>query len=488
MELSMWMIANALARYPCKTAIRDGHPVIRGARFLSQMELPSPELVYIEIKNEIGRESVSQEILLTNQDDVILIEDGQPNTLNDLLGLFDRYNHWEAAAEIAQHNAQTLQLLLDCAAEIFQTRVWVIARGGQVCASLHSTEKRSLFYSAGNHLCMRSEILRQISLKAQKAPFCRSFSVPELSLCCRDLYDGPHRVGILFMEYGPMEETCLLQLGELLGSQIEHWLALHPDRKELPRDGSILQPLLSPHPDDACISDFEAHLQSVGWQDSDRKILYLVKAHRGRSAQRMIESDCALFPAYVFTEYGDQAVVLVNHTVSGDAAVSGVWQRILARGNCTVGASYPFTTLKELYQALQQANLALSVGQSNSLRICQHYLPEYICFLVRQQTSSNLAHPALAVLQKYDDAHHTQMLETLALYLFYERNQKLTAEALSLHRNSLFYRLSKIQELCTLNLDDPATRLQLLLSFVLYAEDHNLPQHTELSPHIEAVY
>ena len=46
-----------------------------------------------------------------------------------------------------------------------------------------------------------------------------------------------------------------------------------------------------------------------------------------------------------------------------------------------------------------------------------------------------------------------------------ERNALQTANALFIHRSTLFYRLERIQKLTKLNLDNPKERLVLLLSF-----------------------
>lgn len=470
MELSMWMIAQALSSYPCRLHIAEGKPLIRGARFLSQVEIPSPDMVYIEMKNECVDGGIEREVRFFNQNDSILVPDGrQQEVLNELLTLFDTYNAWEEHAEEAVRGSASLQTLLDAAAPVLPVRAWIVERGGRVCAALHRAGDASLFYRSERNLYMRSEFLRQLSHRrsARNA----MFAVPELELYCRDLFDGPHRVGELMIEMGKGGlEPCLMQLGERIAGQIERWISAHAERGELPKDCNVLQQLLLPDPDPACLMDFEDFLLSQGWEPDDRKVLYLFRAAGALSSQQAVEQDCSALRGSVLTEYGSRAALLVNLTVCGEETVSRVLRRILSRGGCTAGVSYPFEELREVYQALQQAKLALETEEENPLRRCADYLPEYVCALIRSQTGADLSHPALTVLEEYDEAHRTQLVETLGLYLLYERNQKITAEALELHRNSLFYRLNKIQELCGLDLDDPQTRLQLLLSFTLRSE------------------
>jgi purine catabolism regulator len=76
----------------------------------------------------------------------------------------------------------------------------------------------------------------------------------------------------------------------------------------------------------------------------------------------------------------------------------------------------------------------------------------------------------LAPLRQYDREHHGDLVKTLAAYLRHGGNSVQTANALFIHRNSLRYRLSRIQALCLLNPDDPDARLALQIALVLNTE------------------
>lgn len=80
----------------------------------------------------------------------------------------------------------------------------------------------------------------------------------------------------------------------------------------------------------------------------------------------------------------------------------------------------------------------------------------------------HLAAPALITLHHYDAHHKSGLYETLRLYLENERNLVKTAKALGIHRSTLIYRLSRIQELAPVDLDDAKTRTYLKLSFLLF--------------------
>lgn len=61
--------------------------------------------------------------------------------------------------------------------------------------------------------------------------------------------------------------------------------------------------------------------------------------------------------------------------------------------------------------------------------------------------------------EKYDN------LALLRNYLLTERSISSTAKIMHMHRNSVIYRLNKIQEILALDLNDPDVRLRLLISF-----------------------
>jgi DNA-binding PucR family transcriptional regulator len=73
----------------------------------------------------------------------------------------------------------------------------------------------------------------------------------------------------------------------------------------------------------------------------------------------------------------------------------------------------------------------------------------------------------LAPLVRYDREHHGDLVKTLDTYLRHGGNSTRTANALYIHRNSLRYRLARIQALTALDHDDPDTRLALQIGLLM---------------------
>jgi purine catabolism regulator len=73
----------------------------------------------------------------------------------------------------------------------------------------------------------------------------------------------------------------------------------------------------------------------------------------------------------------------------------------------------------------------------------------------------------LGALESYDERHGTELIRTLEGFFAHHGNHVRAAEALHLHRNTLLYRLARIQAIGGLDLDDPEVRLAVQVALRL---------------------
>ena len=130
------------------------------------------------------------------------------------------------------------------------------------------------------------------------------------------------------------------------------------------------------------------------------------------------------------------------------------------------GISMPFQDWKYLNVYYHQAAKVLSLaGDDTTLHFCMDHAIHFLLEDVGNSiTASHMRHPAVSVLAEYDMNNNTELLRTLHTYLLCERNSTLTSKTLHIHRNTLQYRIHKIQDLINTDLEDPDERLHLLLS------------------------
>lgn len=79
----------------------------------------------------------------------------------------------------------------------------------------------------------------------------------------------------------------------------------------------------------------------------------------------------------------------------------------------------------------------------------------------------SLLHPALDIIERYDRENQTDLLRTLRVYLENDCNAQKCGRLLFLHRNSLVYRVHRIQEISGCDLSNPTERSFLRISFLL---------------------
>jgi DNA-binding PucR family transcriptional regulator len=92
-------------------------------------------------------------------------------------------------------------------------------------------------------------------------------------------------------------------------------------------------------------------------------------------------------------------------------------------------------------------------------------------------------HPGLIALRDYDRKNRTDFFRTLRVYLEHQQCVADASSALYIHRNTLLYRIRKIEEFFGFTLDNPKQVINLLLGFhileYLNTEDQHLGMDQE---------
>lgn len=78
-----------------------------------------------------------------------------------------------------------------------------------------------------------------------------------------------------------------------------------------------------------------------------------------------------------------------------------------------------------------------------------------------QEETRDFVQKKLGLLEEYDRAHESSLLETIDMLTQKHGSRKQTAEALFLHRNTMAHRIHKIEEILNISLDDMEELQQL---------------------------
>ncbi|MCI5758969.1 MAG: helix-turn-helix domain-containing protein [Eubacterium sp.] len=89
---------------------------------------------------------------------------------------------------------------------------------------------------------------------------------------------------------------------------------------------------------------------------------------------------------------------------------------------------------------------------------------DYILFFAEKNERVHACHPLIRKLWYDQETNHDETFQTLLTYLDNERSVSKTSAVLFTHRNTVMYRIRKLQEIYPVDLNDPQTRYYLRLS------------------------
>lgn len=156
------------------------------------------------------------------------------------------------------------------------------------------------------------------------------------------------------------------------------------------------------------------------------------------------------------------------------------------------GASRPIFDLEGFSAFHLQACKAWETGESFEDNAPLYNYDNYAVYHLLEYGSTQhdlmtFCHTSIFILAEYDASHRTDLLETLNVYLNCHCNAAEAASMLYIHRNTMNYRLSKINELTNIDLDNTESFFHLLLSFHILAYysltvsgDDNFKKHRNL--------
>lgn len=126
------------------------------------------------------------------------------------------------------------------------------------------------------------------------------------------------------------------------------------------------------------------------------------------------------------------------------------------------------------HQALYAAELAVSQNPERpAVFMDQMPLPLFFS-LLKYEPGRVFLHPVIFQIRAYDRKHGTEYEKTLRTYVLCMKNREEAAEKLSIHKNTLGYRLSRIMDIFDLPLEDSRTSLNLLCTALMLEIDDSL--------------
>ncbi|MGI6010198.1 MAG: PucR family transcriptional regulator [Ruminococcus sp.] len=418
---------------------------------------------------------------------IILSEDTDINSVYDFTtDLFLKYSAWDLALQRALFSDTPLQDMLEASQDIFKNPLFVHDSDFYVLACPNTVEGmlKWMVDSRNGRPMVPLNVINAFKIDKEYLHTLKTRSADIFSAKQRgyrilymNLWNGKHYEGRICVDelqsiIKPGDYLAIEYLSQVIMTSIKRrnifWISMGKNPEEICKK-ILNQTITDEH-------EISRLLRFLGWGYHDRYIVFkLVTDHAdmtstfSTSAFGYIESQVSSSHAFF---YDKSIVAIVNQTAGNNTSAQIVSDlaSLLKEGLFKIGLSNEIYDFSQLHVAYRQASIALECGPvTDSTSWCYYFKDcalDYMSQKVCEDISSDyLCAKEIQTLVDYDERHNTKLNETLETYLNLERNVVQTAKALYIHRSTLFYRLDRIIQITGLDLNNPRTRLYLLMSY-----------------------
>lgn len=179
------------------------------------------------------------------------------------------------------------------------------------------------------------------------------------------------------------------------------------------------------------------------------------------------------FPSLKTFTNKESLVLLRDPDCTVNAAFIRNFLTSLASDNHAYWIKFSFSKLENLRPAFLVAGDIMELGHTltpnKKALFAEDYIMKYIVSNVKKSVPLEILYwHKLDDLADYDRAHKTDMIPFLKEYLKQNGSVNDTAAAMHMHRNSVRYRLNKIEEMLDISLEDSKVRFRLWTSLEIF--------------------
>ncbi len=209
-----------------------------------------------------------------------------------------------------------------------------------------------------------------------------------------------------------------------------------------------------------------------------KKIFYVlvIKPYDVKDIKQPLYPMAQILAAALPTAYGivfkDSIIILVNE----DKEIKNLTEYlqpllpIMSENNMVMGVSNLFFTLDQLYASAYKAQISAHIGMAlhpdeRIFLFSDYYIYYLLDIGMKNESTSCFCMPEFMRLAVYCEKNNSELLETLRMYLKCGRNKAQTAREMYRHVATIKYRITQIEEITGLDLDNDDNALKLMLFF-----------------------
>ncbi len=479
MNLTMNILADELKSFDFEAYIPSGSTLITGIHLGDEFNAaPAPDVLNISKAHSSGDIRIFS-IICTQGNNRLTFRNltNQNTIINIILDLYHKYTTAEMQLNELIFSGKSFQSFIDYCSSFISKPIVVsdaffnlISYSG-INENYHD-RSTLMNYIKTSHLDIDTlSKLNHLYLinRASKKPYVFEYSNNYCTVITNLYINGEYSANLYFISYKECITPGFLELCSYISGVAEKFITLNNTAHSFATETKLFKDLLN----NATVNHTETiqYLKTLSWYENDMKTLIKL-SNTGKTIDSS-DIDFLLLINSVpnaFSLLYDDCIVIIanieNTTVNELLARIG---KLINTESYSIGISFSFRDIFDLRKNYIQASLALNYGMKKGEKIsyCEQYLLPYACNIIKNNVITDIIHPAIATLREYDNKHNTELSKTLSFYLDYERNLVLTAAKLNIHRNSLVYRISKIEQLTGLSFDEPELRTYIKLCYLM---------------------
>ena len=491
MKLSMWTLSGWLERrgFNPSPIISSGKSLLTGPRFMVRGTSGSDTVGIIPADNVTG--GAGFKTVLTHDVDLIFIPDADPIEVhNEITRCFESFNQWERDMLMVLVDGGGLQDLLNVAHQVFKQPMfikgdssWVFAITPGYRPDVHP-DWANLERSATNRTAdFESVFAVSLDPEFQKVFLQRTPILLESPLYGGTVLrtnvwlDGQRVCEIVALEYKDHFNPGDIHLMQMFSDIVSRYISANrPLYFSFSGLTNFFTGLLEKQ--ECNPANLLTVREATGWKEEDSMAVAVIREHTpcespilGVLREKLTEQ----LPYSCVFHFDGGVVCIFNVTkIGGYSKAAEQLAKIIPADPFTWGVSYEFTGLERVPEFYRQALTALQAAEEAGRTYSTMY--QAACTLISAELKEipglqSYIHPDLRRLEEVDRHGDSQYVHTLFEYLLCGGNYTDTAVRLGLHRNSLIYRMSRIQELISTDLSDHENRQLLFYSYMLMGKD-----------------
>ena len=402
-----------------------------------------------------------------------------------LTNIFETYNRWETQITSIILEGGSLQDIMDCTCMVTRNPGYVTDGSLYVIAMVKDTDMEEMSaawrFQCTHHYWPMNLTMAMINgnvlndIKNSGTPKFYPADIFYMRYCAAAVSDGKAFYGYLYIieVYSLLDQTDL-EVMERLRDLIVYYYRhnrIAPDAGT----GMFYENIFI----SAAKGEFQGQGESlkkelsiIGWQDDDRFQTVTLDIGLGGDAD-MLRGIGGIFDS----ELGGKVFYLDGYlncvfSYRESRLFESRVKHYINKFSARCGVSMEFSDLQDLKYYHRQAVFALEHGKTSEKaddgdgNWCTYeaLFPYHMGVTLKSALEKeDMWSSQMERLRDYDEKHNTDYVNTLYWYLQEERNVARTAKSMHTHRNTVQYRLDRIDEIIKLDLSDPAVRIRLLL-------------------------